>query len=312
MRRFEPSSFEPPENSSYIPMKTKPMKTNKTSRHNPYKTQPISPLINRGILNQEKLIEAFYTNVYNSIIKELTQLKTKFEDLFEDLQDQPKLDLRELSDITVSKIDEIIRGDTDINLKKTLLLLIIIIKLKELIIEPDILDEKLRTKRTNMSERKYLEYLRKFFDNIAKPYKNMLNIRNGYTENGSLDDIDYLQRYSKFLVGYVKYAKYDRNTAIDARIPPELFEYLNTNENLFNPKLNRNFYKQYYTTTHSEHSGGRRDIKSNRVMKDIKELCKANQIKLSRIIDGKRVVYKKNELITKLKRKKIKIATSLH
>lgn len=39
-------------------------------------------------------------------------------------------------------------------------------------------------------------------------------------------------------------------------------------------------------------------------LKAIKELCKANQIKLSRIIDGKRVVYKKNELITKLKRKK--------
>jgi len=36
-------------------------------------------------------------------------------------------------------------------------------------------------------------------------------------------------------------------------------------------------------------------------------LCKANQIKLSRSIDGKRVVYKKSELITKLKRKKIKI-----
>jgi hypothetical protein len=47
-------------------------------------------------------------------------------------------------------------------------------------------------------------------------------------------------------------------------------------------------------------------------MKDIKELCKANQIKLSRIIDGKRIVYKKKELITKLKRRKIKIPNSLH
>jgi hypothetical protein len=42
-------------------------------------------------------------------------------------------------------------------------------------------------------------------------------------------------------------------------------------------------------------------------LKAIKELCKANQIKLSRIIDGKRVAYKKSELITKLKRKKIRI-----
>jgi len=40
-------------------------------------------------------------------------------------------------------------------------------------------------------------------------------------------------------------------------------------------------------------------------MKDIKELCKANQIKLSKVVEGKRVVYKKKELITKLKRKKL-------
>jgi copper homeostasis protein CutC len=40
-------------------------------------------------------------------------------------------------------------------------------------------------------------------------------------------------------------------------------------------------------------------------LKDIKELCKANQIKLSRVVDGKRVAYKKKELMTKLKRKKL-------
>ena len=40
-------------------------------------------------------------------------------------------------------------------------------------------------------------------------------------------------------------------------------------------------------------------------MKDIKELCKANQIKLSKVVEGKRVVFNKKELITKLKRKKL-------
>jgi hypothetical protein len=53
--------------------------------------------------------------------------------------------------------------------------------------------------------------------------------------------------------------------------------------------------------------GGRRN-KLNHTdmnMKDIKELCKANQIKLSKTVNEKRVVYKKKELITKLKRKKI-------
>lgn len=40
-------------------------------------------------------------------------------------------------------------------------------------------------------------------------------------------------------------------------------------------------------------------------MKDIKNLCKANQIKLSRVVNDKQIVYKKKELLTKLKRKKI-------
>ena len=40
-------------------------------------------------------------------------------------------------------------------------------------------------------------------------------------------------------------------------------------------------------------------------MKDIKYMCKANQIKLSKVVNGARIVYTEKELITKLKRKKI-------
>jgi hypothetical protein len=58
-----------------------------------------------------------------------------------------------------------------------------------------------------------------------------------------------------------------------------------------------------------EFGGGRRNpTKSKHAdmnMKDIKRLCKANQIKLSKTKDGIRVIYTKKELITKLKRKKI-------
>ena len=58
-------------------------------------------------------------------------------------------------------------------------------------------------------------------------------------------------------------------------------------------------------------TGGRRRNKSKRNMdtdmnmKDIKNLCKKNQIKLSKVVNDKRIVYKKKELITKLKRKKL-------
>lgn len=56
--------------------------------------------------------------------------------------------------------------------------------------------------------------------------------------------------------------------------------------------------------------GGRRKptkkpTKATMNMKDIRRLCKANQIKLSTTKDGVRIIYKKKELITKLKRRKI-------
>lgn len=58
-----------------------------------------------------------------------------------------------------------------------------------------------------------------------------------------------------------------------------------------------------------EFDGGRRKpTKSKHAdmnMKDIKRLCKANQIKLSKTKDGIRIIYTKKELITKLKRKRI-------
>lgn len=54
-------------------------------------------------------------------------------------------------------------------------------------------------------------------------------------------------------------------------------------------------------------NGGRRRNNSTNTdmkMKDVKILCKKNQIKLSTTVNDKRVVYTKKELITKLKRKK--------
>jgi len=52
-------------------------------------------------------------------------------------------------------------------------------------------------------------------------------------------------------------------------------------------------------------SGGGQYHNNTMTMKDIRELCKDNQIKLSRVVNDIRVVYKKRELLTKLKRKKV-------
>ena len=64
-------------------------------------------------------------------------------------------------------------------------------------------------------------------------------------------------------------------------------------------------YNKYQTMIQNrmKNSGGYRNLNMN--AKDVKELCKAHQIKLSRVVNDKRVAYTKKELITKLKRKKL-------
>lgn len=66
--------------------------------------------------------------------------------------------------------------------------------------------------------------------------------------------------------------------------------------------------KDAYNTIPNDYLKGGRRNKPNFIdmtMKDIRQLCKDNQIKLSRVVKDKRVVYKKKELLTKLKRKKV-------
>ena len=84
---------------------------------------------------------------------------------------------------------------------------------------------------------------------------------------------------------------------------------IKTNDDLKNffTKM-KNFQNTSVYDARSLTEGGRRrnhPKHTDMTMKDIKELCKANQIKLSRVVGDKRVVYKKKELITKLKRKKV-------
>jgi hypothetical protein len=73
-----------------------------------------------------------------------------------------------------------------------------------------------------------------------------------------------------------------------------LREILEQNKELFNGGSRRNKPKPKAKPKHDDMT-----------MKDIKEMCKANQIKLSKVVEGKRVVFNKKELITKLKRKKL-------
>jgi hypothetical protein len=290
---------------------------------------PYDEHIRTGIKNQENLIKTFYKNAAISIEKERIEIKNNLNQIYTKLSDNQKEDLKtrlaqlrnanDLNEIEGMLIEIEKRSDSislrdspsvqDLEYKKALLLIITMYKLKELIIKPYALSKLLGNKE--MSDKEYIEYLNAFFNSFEKqPYFRLLNIRGFYkdTLRGELNDgsyIAYLALYSKFLFEYA--------TIINTQGIDDLKYYLYKTEGFIekhlNAKIDPNYYKQYYASP--EHSGGRRSKKSKAPLKAplkaIKELCKANQIKLSRIIDGKRVAYKKSELITKLKRKKIKI-----
>jgi hypothetical protein len=90
----------------------------------------------------------------------------------------------------------------------------------------------------------------------------------------------------------------------EAKLILEMSKYTNNTNNLFLIKKNIISKKtdRKNVSKYNNIIGGRHNKTNNT---DIKELCKANQIKLSRVVNEKRVIYTKKELITKLKRKKL-------
>jgi len=303
----------------------------KKHRLTPYhrSSAPYDEHIRTGIKNQENLIKTFYKNAAVSIEKERIEIQNNLNQIYTKLSDNQKKDLKtrlerltqlrnanDLNEIEGMLIEIEKRSDSislsashsvqDLEYKKALLLIIAMYKLKDVIIKSAVL-YKLRENKNKMPDKEYIEYLNTFFNSFEmQPYFRLLNIRGFYkdTLRGELNDksyIAYLALYSKFLFEYA--------TILNHKGTDDLKNYLNSREEFIKEhlkaKIDRNYYKKYSASP--EHSGGRRSKKSKAPLKAIKELCKANQIKLSRIIDGKRVVYKKSELITKLKRRKIRI-----
>jgi len=303
----------------------------KKHRLTPYhrSSAPYDEHIRTGIKNQENLIKTFYKNAAVSIEKERIEIQNNLNQIYTKLSDNQKKELKQLTQLRnandLNEIEGMLieiekRSDSislsaspsvqDLEYKKALLLIIAMYKLKDVIIKSAVL-YKLRENKNKMPDKEYIEYLNTFFNSFEKqPYFRLLNIRGFYKDalRGELNDksyIAYLALYSKFLFEYA--------TILNHKGTDDLKNYLNSREEFIEKHLKANIYPNYYKKYYAspEHSGGRRSKKSKAPLKAplkaIKELCKANQIKLSRIIDGKRVAYKKSELITKLKRKKIKI-----
>ena len=182
----------------------------------------------------------------------------------------------------------------------------------------------------NVKDKKsYIETLNKMDPKIFyKDFVNILNfyisilMKQGKDSKDSEDNLTY-QHYSDFLTQYYEsvlqkhnygenyiqdfldrgiiYRDYPDNNFINKSL-----EFIKIN---YKTDVSSSYYNNLYDPkfTHPKSTGGRRNksIYTDMKMKDIKELCKANQIKLSTTVNDKRIIHTKKELITKLKRKKI-------
>jgi len=106
-----------------------------------------------------------------------------------------------------------------------------------------------------------------------------------------------LEEYKKEIVDDI------RKLEIERGMPGEFLIFMNRINNAATFDELEQIEKEIVNKANNTLISGGRHREMN--VKDIKELCKANQIKLSRVVDGKRVAYKKKELMTKLKRKKL-------
>jgi len=103
----------------------------------------------------------------------------------------------------------------------------------------------------------------------------------------------------------------DKLTCLTSQIDDQnsknrFLEFINIGKNL---DLLENQIKLYIVNQNrlKYSTGGRRNKTNEKDMKmdDIKKLCKNNEIKLSKTVNDKRIIYTKKELITKLRKKNI-------
>ena len=204
-------------------------------------------------------------------------------------------------------------------MKLSNLYILIIYKLKEL---------KSKISKSYTAIQKKTEDIVKALNFIDKNYGKVANIREFYISalRGAIleEQNIILRHYAIFLYNYLRYEN-EKNTGIPAH--PQIYKSSDDLQGLYEAKvissnpIDTLFEEQktlmisvdesYKGNSIAYLTGGRRRNKSKRNMdtdmnmKDIKNLCKKNQIKLSKVVNDKRIVYKKKELITKLKRKKL-------
>ena len=234
-----------------------------------------------GIVNGENNIKTFYNNLSKMISSDILQLQSIKKFFY-------------VTPLIIEYIELII--ETLNNIKER-----IGIRRSFCVYLLDVEEDKRQSKKSRLETISCMD-LKHF-------YKDFVNIMNFYMKIFKEEtdvDISIYRDYATFLTEWFKYEHLEGDHIKNLyAISIDFIKRRYTDKREYDSNYYRRLYDPQFKR--SNFSGGQHN-KSNYAdmnMKYIKELCKANQIKLSQIKNDKRVIYTKKELITKLKRKKI-------
>lgn len=234
-----------------------------------------------GIVNGENNIKTFYNNLSKMISQDILQLQSIKKFYY-------------VTPPVIEYIEIIIKKLNNINERNGIRRTICVYLL-------DVEEDKRQSKKSRLETISCMD-LKNF-------YKDFVNIMNFYMKifKEEIDvDISIYREYANFLTDWLEYENLERDYI--KNLYARSLDFIKRSH-ADKRSYDSNYYRRLYDPEfkRSNFSGGQHK-KSNYAdmnMKYIKELCKANQIKLSQIKNDKRVIYTKKELITKLKRKKI-------
>ena len=153
---------------------------------------------------------------------------------------------------------------------------------------------------------------------ILKDFVNIINYYMTIFYKTYYDSVDINTKYfefANFLTRWLEIYKSNEDSKKIKKLQNDTLILISNHKNKNNIIIDTNYYNKLYDPYYdpslpilskmSKITGGRHNKSNSLDMKYIKDLCKANQIKLSTTKNDERIIYTKKELITKLKRKKI-------